>query len=118
MPDGINIPLPKHILVKALILKSKFIIIWIAQQFIFRVLEIKSTVPAYWHASEKDIKSLIHDTIIELCSRKGTEESIVENWEDIEGIFPELKEHHVAVPSVSLSSVNKHKVFEESELAD
>ena len=108
MPDGINIPLPKYILVKALILKSKFIIIWIAQQFFFRVLEIKSTVPTHWHAGEKDIESLIHDAIIKLCSRKGTEESIVENWENIQGIFPELEEHHIAVPSVSLSSVNKH----------
>ena len=71
------------------------------------MLEVKGAVPTDRHSSEKDIKALIHCSIIELCSREGTEESIVEDGEHVKSIFPKLEEHHVAVPSVGLSTVDE-----------
>lgn len=91
MPGGIDVPPPKNEFVEAFIFQANLVELRIVKKSLFGVLPIIDSVPTNGHTCEHQIISVIHQKIIELCSRKCTEHAKEEDWKH---------EHYVLVEHI------------------
>ena len=89
-----------------------------SQKLVFLVLPIAYAHPANGHTSEEDVEHQIQVLTIKICSWKGRNPPVQENWHYIQNRLVEYIQHNEAVSSVIFASVCKQEIFKESKLAN